>query len=126
MAGAGRLPPPTDLVPVRYELGWSADLARVTACVTRKCSTGAREPYVVEFGSGVVAFGRWRASGRCQQIGSLPWLRFDLVSRCFAGLAGEGSGEVSAVVNPDLAEDGLGVVAHGVRRQEQGSSDVIA
>ena len=30
------------------------------------------------------------------------------------GLAGEGSGEVSPVVNADLAEDGLGVVAHGV------------
>ena len=36
--------------------------------------------------------------------------------RCFAGLAGEGGGEVSPVVNADLAEDGLGVVAHGVRR----------
>ena len=74
----------------------------------------------------MVAFGRWRASGDAADGGS-PWLRFDLVSRCFAGLAGEGSGEVSAVVNPDLVpEDGLGVVAHGVRRQEQGSSDVIA
>ena len=30
---------------------------------------GARTAYVVEFGSCVVAFGRWRASGRCQQIG---------------------------------------------------------
>ena len=77
---------------------------------------GARTAYVVEFGSCVVAFGRWRASGRCQQIGSLPWLLFDLVSRCFAGLAGEGGAEVSPVVNADLAEDGFGVVAHGVRR----------
>ena len=50
-----------------------------------------------------------------------------MVSRCcLAGLAGEGGGEVSAVVNADLGEDGLDVVAHGVRRQEQGGGDVLA
>jgi hypothetical protein len=41
-------------------------------------------------------------------------------------LAGEGSGEVSPVVNADLAEDGLDVVAHGVGRHEQGGGDVLA
>ena len=35
---------------------------------------------------------------------------------CLTGLAGEGSGEMSPVVNADLAEDGLDVVAHGVGR----------
>ena len=42
------------------------------------------------------------------------------------GWPGEGSGEVSPVVNADLAEDGLDVVAHGVRRQEKACGDVIA
>ena len=53
---------------------------------------------------------RWLWSGRRRAGG-------DVVLRCcLAGLAGEGGGEVSAVVNADLAEDGLGVVAHGVGR----------